>query len=294
MAADAVGAQPMLVLTGKGEKTLRDGDFPEEHGDLPGPRVRRVGAARGRLNRARDVRRCARSLFLLFQIVVTPFYAAVMLLAVLDARACRCTGSRRRGAAPTSGARAGSAASAIASIGAENIPVDAAHRDVEAQLDVGDAGAHAVLSAARLRRQEGAPVDPVLRLGIRARVADHDRPQGRHRRDAADRGAGPRAVPAGLLDRRLSRKARGSAPARAPSTRPAARGSRIELGVADAAGRAQRRLPVAERPLRQASRNDDDLDRQADLAGRQGRADADCRKSRRGSRPKSRGSAMPA
>lgn len=27
-AADAVGAQPMLVLTGKGEKTLRDGRFP--------------------------------------------------------------------------------------------------------------------------------------------------------------------------------------------------------------------------------------------------------------------------
>jgi D-glycero-D-manno-heptose 1,7-bisphosphate phosphatase len=27
-AADAVGAQPMLVLTGKGEKTLRDGGFP--------------------------------------------------------------------------------------------------------------------------------------------------------------------------------------------------------------------------------------------------------------------------
>jgi D-glycero-D-manno-heptose 1,7-bisphosphate phosphatase len=28
-AADAVGAQPMLVLTGKGEKTLRDGSFPK-------------------------------------------------------------------------------------------------------------------------------------------------------------------------------------------------------------------------------------------------------------------------
>ena len=27
--ADAVGAQPMLVLTGKGEKTLRDGGFPK-------------------------------------------------------------------------------------------------------------------------------------------------------------------------------------------------------------------------------------------------------------------------
>jgi D-glycero-D-manno-heptose 1,7-bisphosphate phosphatase len=29
LAADAVGAQPMLVLTGKGEKTLRDGNFPK-------------------------------------------------------------------------------------------------------------------------------------------------------------------------------------------------------------------------------------------------------------------------
>jgi D-glycero-D-manno-heptose 1,7-bisphosphate phosphatase len=27
-AAQSVGAQPMLVLTGKGEKTLRDGGFP--------------------------------------------------------------------------------------------------------------------------------------------------------------------------------------------------------------------------------------------------------------------------
>ena len=29
-AADAVGAQPILVLTGKGEKTLRDGNFPKD------------------------------------------------------------------------------------------------------------------------------------------------------------------------------------------------------------------------------------------------------------------------
>ena len=29
LAADAVGAQPMLVLTGKGEKTLRAGNFPQ-------------------------------------------------------------------------------------------------------------------------------------------------------------------------------------------------------------------------------------------------------------------------
>lgn len=29
VSADAVGAQPMLVLTGKGEKTLREGNFPK-------------------------------------------------------------------------------------------------------------------------------------------------------------------------------------------------------------------------------------------------------------------------
>ena len=29
VAADAVGAQPMLVLTGKGEQTLRKGSFPK-------------------------------------------------------------------------------------------------------------------------------------------------------------------------------------------------------------------------------------------------------------------------
>jgi len=28
-AAEAVGAQPMLGLTGKGEKTLREGNFPK-------------------------------------------------------------------------------------------------------------------------------------------------------------------------------------------------------------------------------------------------------------------------
>jgi len=30
VAAEAVGAQPMLVLTGKGEKTLADGGLPED------------------------------------------------------------------------------------------------------------------------------------------------------------------------------------------------------------------------------------------------------------------------
>ncbi len=66
---------------------------------------------------------------------------------------------------------------------------------------------------------------PVLRLGLRARVAHHHRPQGRHRLDAADRGAGPRALPAGLLDRHLSGRHADPRRVRAPSTRPAARGS---------------------------------------------------------------------
>ncbi len=34
-AADAVGSQPMLVLTGKGEKTLRDGGFPKSTAIFP-------------------------------------------------------------------------------------------------------------------------------------------------------------------------------------------------------------------------------------------------------------------
>ena len=34
-AADAVGAQPMLVLTGKGEKTLREGGFPKSTAIFP-------------------------------------------------------------------------------------------------------------------------------------------------------------------------------------------------------------------------------------------------------------------
>ena len=89
--------------------------------------------------------------------------------------------------------------------------------------------------------------------------------------------AGPRALPPGLLVRRLSRRARGSRPARAPSTRPAARGSRIALGVPIAAGRAQRRLPLAQGYAGQAAGNRDDLVRQADRARRQDRAGADQR-----------------
>ena len=168
-------------------------------------------------------------------------------------------------------------------------PVDAAHRAVQAQFHLGNACAHPVLPAARVRRQEGAPVHPVLRLGLRARIADHHRPQGRHRRDAPDRGAGPRAVPPGILDRHLSGR-HADPRGHAVQVQDRRREARHRARRADTAGRAQRRLPVAEGRLREAARNRDDLVRQADSAGRQGCADADARKPRRGSRPKSRGS----
>ena len=102
------------------------------------------------------------------------------------------------------------------------------------------------LPAARVRREEGAAVDPVLRLGLRARLADHDRPQGRHRRDGADRRS--RAASA-------SRRASGSsiypegtrirAGTRA-QVQDRRRAARDRAGRADPAGRAQRRLAVAE------------------------------------------------
>ena len=102
----------------------------------------------------------------------------------------------------------------------------AAHRDVEAQLDVGDAGAPHLLPAARVRGQEGIAVAAVLRLGVRARLADHHRPQRRHRRDAADGRRRAASASARASGSSSIRRARGSRPARAPSTRPAARASR--------------------------------------------------------------------
>ncbi len=48
-AADAVGAQPILVLTGKGEKTLREGDFPRHTVIFPDLAFAAVGAACGRV-----------------------------------------------------------------------------------------------------------------------------------------------------------------------------------------------------------------------------------------------------
>ena len=131
-----------------------------------------------------------------------------------------------------------------------------------------------LLPAARLRRQEGAAVDPVLRLGLRAGLADHHRPQGRHRRDAADRHAGPRALPPGLLDRRLPG---GHADPRrhARQVQDRRRAARDRARRADRPGRAQRGLPVAEGRLRQASGHGDHVVRPADQPRRQGRASAD-------------------
>src|SRR5262249_53065504 len=62
-------------LDRQGRTDAAQGRLPEEHGDLSRPRVRGVGAF------GRRVMSAARNLlFLLFQLVVTPFYAAVFLL----------------------------------------------------------------------------------------------------------------------------------------------------------------------------------------------------------------------
>ena len=61
----------------KGREDVARRQFPEEHRDLSRPRLRGVGAAGRRAEPAHATacRRCAPSLFLLFQIVVTPLYA---------------------------------------------------------------------------------------------------------------------------------------------------------------------------------------------------------------------------
>ena len=80
----------------QGREDVARRQFPEEHGDLPGPRVRGVGAARrtndelARGQREPQVVSALRSLvFLLFQLVVTPFYAVGDAGARSGCRACR-------------------------------------------------------------------------------------------------------------------------------------------------------------------------------------------------------------
>jgi predicted metal-dependent hydrolase len=170
-AAEGVGAQPMLVLTGKGEKTLREGNIPKStmiFPDLafaavgaPCRRLKRhVGAALARLPSLSDRRHAVlrgRDAALLLAAADSAYKMAASWCAVilfgraLDLRDPLSDGRPREH------------------------PVDAAHRAVEAQLDLGDARAHAILSASRVCGEEGAPVDSFLRLGLQARLADHDR-----------------------------------------------------------------------------------------------------------------------
>ena len=74
MAADAVGAQPHPRAHGQGREDVACRRFSQAHGHLSRPR------SSPRRRSSRMTRACRRSvaLFLLFQIVVTPVYAAVM------------------------------------------------------------------------------------------------------------------------------------------------------------------------------------------------------------------------
>ncbi len=184
------------------------------------------------------------------------------------------------GAASTSGVPAWICGIRHRVIGAENIPDDAAHRDVEAQLDVGDARAPHGTS----RRSRSSPRRSCCRSRSSAGGSRSPRRSPSTARPAPTRcsrwwrrAASGSARASGSSS---TRKARGSGPARARSTRRAARGSRSALGVPI--------LPVAHNAgylwpkgvLRQAAGDGDDVDRPADPAGGQGRR----RHSHRGSR----------
>ena len=171
-------------------------------------------------------------LFALFQFVVTPIYAVLVLLSFWAPPLPRfkfiigwCWLNRGRGALdlrhPPSGHRRGEYSAAR----------QAAHRHVQAFLDLGDAGAQFFLPAARVCRQEGVVVHSVLWLGVHARIAHHDRPQGRRGRDAANRRAGTASGWRRDSGSFSTRKGPGSGPVRARTTRPAAPGLRSLLGV---------------------------------------------------------------
>ena len=145
-----------------------------------------------------------------------------------------------------------------------------AHRDVQAQLDVGDAGAQPVLPAACLRGQEGAPVDPVLRLG----------------RSRSPRRSRSTATPAPTRWSRSSTQGRerfaqgfwiviypeGTRIRAGTRAKYKTGGARLAIAHERAghAGRAQRGLPLAQGRVGQAAGTHHHDHRRADLADGQG------------------------
>ena len=81
-------------------------------------------------------------------------------------------------------------------IGAENIPATPPHIVMSKHSSTWETLALTLFfpPLAYVAKKELLSI-PFFGWGFALRVADHDRPQGRHRRDAADRDAGPRALP---------------------------------------------------------------------------------------------------
>ena len=169
-------------------------------------------------------------LFMLFQLIVTPIYAMLVLLLFWLPPLPRfrfITGWCRLnlvGARLICGIR-------HRVIGAENIPpradphlVMSKHSSTWETLSL-----NFLFPPLAFVAKKELLVDSVLRLGVHAGVADHDRSEGRTGCDDADRHAGARALAAGILDRRLSRRHEDQGRARAPTTRAAARAWRSRL-----------------------------------------------------------------
>ena len=266
-AAEAVGAQPMLVLTGKGEKTLRDGNFPKNTVIFPDLAFAASALLAQRLSDAGPMSAVARArCSSLFQLIVTPLYAVVMLLLFWLPRVPTLPDRRALVPRQPRGARAGSAASARASIGAREHPagptsphvVMSKHSSTWETLAL----THFFPPLAFVAKKELLSI-PFFGWGFAlASPITIDRKAGI---DAMQQivDAGPRALRAGLLDRRLP--GRHADPRRhARQVQDRRRAPRHRARRADPAGRAQRRLPVAQGRLRQAAGHDHDFVRPAD------------------------------
>ena len=172
----------MLVLTGKGEKTLRDGNFPKNTVIFPDLAFAVSALLGGRVSRRR-VRAALARCSCCSSSSSRPFYAVDGPAVCSGCRACRATGSHAAGASVNlCAARAGSAASASASIGAREHPrrrrtvIVAKHSSTWETLALN----LYFPPLAFVAKKELLSI-PFFGWGFALVVADHDRPQGRAR-----------------------------------------------------------------------------------------------------------------
>jgi hypothetical protein len=143
-------------------------------------------------------------LFIVFQLIVTPIWAVLVLLVFWLPPIARykfiivwCR-ANLLGARWICGIR-------HQVIGAENIPRSSEpHIVMSKHSSTWKRWRSTFFSTPGFCRQEGLLSIPFFRLGVRARIADHHRPRSGQDAMSADRHPGPRALRPGFLDRRLS------------------------------------------------------------------------------------------